>query len=180
MSIVIKRAESIIEFCTDLAVRAEWEAANEALLEARTRRGERWASKDVSELATKVTELEAQMESSVLLFRLRAVPRKDWQEAVSANPPRPENEGDEAMGVDVSSFFDALLGSVGTIVSVTEKTSGDVVDFDPVADWKPLADEMTDGQYGEFAQKVFELNRGVTSRPFSPTASRETNASGKN
>lgn len=179
MSIVIKRAESVIEFCTDLAARAEWESANEALLNARTRRGERWASKDVSELAVKVTELEAQMESSVLLFRLRAVPRKQWQEAVSDNPPREGNESDEAMGVDVSTFFDALLGAVGTIVSVTEKESGAVVDFDPTVDWKPLADEMTDGQYGEFAQKVFELNRGVTSRPFSPTASRETSASDK-
>lgn len=180
MSIVIKRAEGVIEFCTDLQARAEWETANEALLEARTRRGARWASTDVAELAAKVTDLEAQMESSVLLFRLRAVPRKQWQEAVTANPPRDGNESDEAMGVNVSTFFDSLLGTVGTIVSVTEKSSGKVVDFDPVTDWKPLADEMTDGQYGEFAQKVFELNRGVTSRPFSPTASRETSASGKN
>lgn len=180
MGIVIKRAESVIEFCTDLQARADWETANDALLEARTRRGERWASTDVSELAAKVTELEAQMEQSVLLFRLRAVPRKQWQEAVSANPPRDDNDGDQSMGVNVSTFFDALLETVGTIVSVTEKSSGKIIDFDPVAHWKPLADEMTDGQYGEFAQKVFELNRGVTARPFSPTASRETSASEKN
>src|SRR5690606_31063341 len=106
-------------------------------------------------------------------------PRKQWQETVAAHPPRDDNDSDQSMGVNISTFFDALLSTPGTIVSVNEKASGKVVDFDPATDWQQLADDMTDGQYGEFATKVFELNRQSVARPFSVAASRATAASEK-
>lgn len=179
MSITIKRAEGVVEFCTDLALRGEWEQAVDALNEARNTLSERWIDGAEKEAAEAVQALEKQMAESTLSFRICAVPRKVWQETVAAHPPREDNAADEAMGTNVATFFDALLSMPGTIISVNE-ASGKVVDFDPVTDWKPLADEMTDGQYSEFAQKVFELNRGVVARPTSRAASLVMRGSGQN
>lgn len=188
MAITVKRAESVIEFCTDLQLRADWESAQEDLLSARSNTSGRLVDGDASDAASRVRDLETQMEDAVLLFRLRAVPRKQWQETVAAHPPRDDNDSDQSMGVNISTFFDALLGQSpdpakgleSTIVAVTYKVSGAVEDFDPAADWQALADAMTDGQYGEFATKVFELNRQSVGRPFSAAASRVTAASEKN
>lgn len=171
MSIVIKRAEGIVEFCTDLDLRGEWEKASEDLRESRNALSDRWVDGAEREAAEAVQALEKQMAESTLEFRIRAVPRKVWQETAAANPPREDNEADAAMGTNVSTFFDALLSMPGTIISVNEKSSGKVVDFDPATDWQQLADEMSDGQYSEFAQKVFDLNRGVVARPTSRAAS---------
>lgn len=179
MGITIKRAEGLVEFCTDLALRGEWEQAQAALNESRASLSDRWINGDEREAAQAVQALEQQMAESTIVFRLRAVSRKQWQETVAAHPPREDNAADEAMGTNVSSFFDALLGQSpdpakgreSTIIAVNEKASGDVIVFDPSADWQTLADDMTDGQYSEFAQKVFELNRGVVARPTSRAAS---------
>lgn len=180
MAITIKRAEGTIEFCTDLQLRGDWETAQAELIAAQSSRSQRLVDGNLAEAAAKVTDLETQMAESVLLFRLRAVPRKQWQETVAAHPPRDDNDSDQSMGVNISTFFDALLSTPGTIVSVNEKATGKVVDFDPATDWQQLADDMTDGQYGEFATKVFELNRQSVARPFSVAASRATVASEKN
>lgn len=171
MPIKIKRPEATLAFCPDLDARADWEAATARLEEARRAASDRLADSAIAEAAREVRAAEDVMNNSVLLFRLRAVSRKEWQEKIAANPPREGNDGDQAMGINQTTFFDDLLSSVGTIVSVTEKATGDVVDFDPASDWMPLADEMTDGQYQEFVQKVFELNRGVVASPFSRSAS---------
>lgn len=111
------------------------------------------------------------MNDSMLLFRLRALPRRRWQELVTEHQPREDNEIDADLGVDQSQFFDAVMSELGTVVSVNRKGSGEVIDFDP-ADWNDLADEMSDGQWAEFAQKILELNRGVVGAPKSRTASR--------
>lgn len=179
MAITIKRAEGTIEFCTDLQLRGDWETAQAELIAAQSNRSQRLVDGNLAEAAAKVTELETQMSESVLLFRLRAVPRKQWQETVAAHPPRDDNDSDQSMGVNISTFFDALLSTPGTIVSVNEKATGEAVDFDPATEWQQLADDMTDGQYGEFATKVFELNRQSVARPFSVAASRATAASEK-
>lgn len=171
MTITIKRPEATLEFCPDLDARADWEAAVSRLDAAKRDGSGRLADTAIADAAREVRAAEDKMNGSILLFRLRAVPRKVWQEKIAANPPREGKDSDQAMGVDQSTFFDDLLSSVGTIVSVTEKGSGAVVDFDPATDWMPLADEMTDGQYAEFAQKVFELNRGVVAPGFSRSAS---------
>lgn len=180
MAITIKRAEGIVEFCTDLALRGEWEQAQEELLTHQSKPSERLVDKEGQRLAACVVDLENRMAAAQLVFRLGAVGRKQWQETVAAHPPREDSEADAAMGTNVSTFFDALLSTPGTIISVNEKVSGKVVDFDPIIDWMPLADEMTDGQYSEFAQKVFELNRGVVARPTSRAASKLTGGSDEN
>lgn len=180
MGIKIKRAEGTVEFCEDLSLRSLWEEKNEALVTLRATSTSRMVDAEVSALAAEIREIEDQMEAATLLFRIRAVPRKRWAEAVAAHPPREGDENDEAIGMNSAAVFDELLSEPGVIVSVTRKSTGEVVDFDPATDWKPLSEEMSDAQFSEFGQKVFDLNRGVVGRPFSRPASRVTSASEQN
>lgn len=178
MAIKIKRAEGTVEFCENLSLRGDWEEKNEELTAVRQTGSGRLVDGDASRLAAEIREIEERMESDTLLFRIRAVTRKRWAEAVAANPPREGEESDEAAGMHVSAMFDELLSEPGVIVSVTRKTTGEVVDFDPATEWLPLSEEMSDAQFSEFGQKVFDLNRGVIARPFSRAASRVTAGSG--
>lgn len=172
MVIKIKRVEGIVELCTDQSAYADWEMAKNALEEARSGAGAgRMAGDPTLELAKAVQATEGPMSEATIVFRLRALPRRRWQEFVSEYPAREDNENDGYLGVDQSRFFDAVMSEVGTTVSVNEKISGKVVDFDP-ADWNDLADEMSDGQWGAFASKLMELNRGVTEAPKLRIASR--------
>lgn len=179
MAITIKRPEGVVELCMDLSLAAEWELATKALDEARKSRSGRMVDSDESERAAAVLSVESAMAGSTLVFRLRAIPRRRWQELVLEFPARADHELDESLGFDASKLFDAVLVEPGAIFAVNEKVSGDPVDFDPAKDWQSLADDMTEAQWDAFASKVLELNRGVTSAPKSLLASRLTEASEK-
>ncbi|MCR6706549.1 MAG: hypothetical protein NVV66_18300 [Cellulomonas sp.] len=84
-------------------------------------------------------------------------------------PPRQDNDEDKAYGINISTFFDAVMPV--SIVAVTLKSDGEQVPFEPVDDWPTLADEISNAQYNEFALTVLKVNRGVTGAPFSSTAS---------
>ena len=106
------------------------------------------------------------------------MPRKKWQEFEAASPEREGMKEDAQWGVNVSTFFDAVLPPM--IFAVQSKATGKPVDFDPAVEWLPLADEMTVGQFNEFALKALRLSRGNTGVPFSPAASLLTAAYAQN
>ena len=179
VAITVKRPEGVVEFCTDLALRADWENAV-AELEAMDEPTDRMLGEidPAIAAAAKVQELEAGMQACTLRFRLHGLSRRRWQELGEEHEPREGNRQDAAMGVNVSTFFDAV--ALESIFAVNEKVSGDVVDFDPAIEWLPLADEMTDGQYRAFVDAMLSLNRAVKAAPFSLTASRVTQPSEEN
>lgn len=182
MAITVNRAKGTVEFCQDLNLQAEWEAATSALAEAQKNPSDLMVNVELTEAAAKVRDIEQKMNDSVLVFELQASSRKVWQELEAAHPPREGVKEDEAFSLNVSTFFDAVLSQGEphpAIVQVTEKTTGKVVGFDPATEWRALADEMTDGQYSEFAVRCLGLNRGSTKAPFSLTASRVTATSNK-
>lgn len=188
MAITVNRAQGYVDFCPDLALRADWELANETLVKARQAGGDMLVDVASAEAAAKVTDLEQKMQASILRFKLVGLSRKHWQELGILFPAREGNVVDAQYNVDTSKFFDAVAMGyedddhkiVGAIMAVNEKNSGDVVDFDPKVEWVPLADEMTDGQYNEFVEKFLELNRGKGSGvPFSRLASVVTRGSEK-
>lgn len=175
MAISVKRAEGYVDFCEDLSLRAEWEEACDELDQARNKPGSGRLIDDTARLAATVREIEEAMEASVVRIKIRALGRKRWQELGAEHPARDDNEQDQAYNVNVSTFFDAVAKE--SIFAAVEKVSGAVRDFDPKAEWNALADDMTDGQYGEFVRKFLELNRGGNSRPFSRAASLATRES---
>lgn len=171
MAISVKRARGYVDFCTDLSLRAQWEEATEELDAARRGPGADRLVSDVTVKAARVRDIEEAMEATVVRFWIEALSGKRWRELGMEHPPRDDNEQDQAYGVNVSTFFDAVAVEPGCMFSAVEKVSGAVVDFDPKTDWMGLADDMTDGQYGEFVQKFLTLNRGGNARPFSRAAS---------
>lgn len=178
MTIKVKRPEGTVAFCQDLALRGNWEDAKAELERARTEENDqRLGNPEIADAARKVQALEAQMRASVLTFRLRGLPRKQYQELGEEHPPDQEVPQDKAMGVHVASFFDALAKA--SIYAVND-AEGNPVDFDAAAEWDELADEMTDGQWKEFVDELLRLNRSVTEAPFSRTASLLTRPSEEN
>jgi hypothetical protein len=176
MAITVKRVQGFVDFCTDLALRAEWEAAQEDLTTSRQAGGDMLVDAASAEIALKVQELEKQMNASMLRFRFEALTRKQWDELAIEHQPREDNAADAQLGVNGSTFYDAVAAE--SLLSVNEKDTDKVVDFDPAKEWGPLADEMTNGQYGEFIEKFLELNKGRGSKvPFSRLASVVTQSS---
>lgn len=187
MSIKIKRQRGYVEFCEDMSLQAAWEHANAELQEAQQKPQRTMNNPDLKAKAQAVVDAENAMADSVLVFELEALSRKKWQEFEAANPPRPGNSEDETLRFDQSKFFDAVFTFVDagspephpTIVSVKRKKDGEPVEFNPATDWVSLADEMTDGQFNEFALKAILLNRGNAGVPFSRAASQLMERSGK-
>ncbi|UJP39327.1 hypothetical protein [Cellulomonas palmilytica] len=171
MSLTINRAETTVEVCTDLALKAQHEQLERALLEAR-RDQRTMASQAVRDLAEKVREVEHEMAAQTVVFTLRALPHKRWAEFEEAHPPSEGNDEDKSLGVNTSTFFDAVLPV--SIVGLARKSDGEPIPFDAPNDWPALADEISNAQYNEFALTVLRLNRGVTGAPFSQAASLAT------
>ncbi|GIG27190.1 hypothetical protein [Cellulomonas denverensis] len=180
MSITMTRPTQRVEFCTNLSLKAEHEAAVAALAEA-NKAGQadqrETGNTAVRAAAERVQEIEKVMREHTLVFTLEAWPRKRWAEWEALHPPREGNEGDKALGVDVSGLDKVLGGDVAdghswpaAITGVTT-LDGDEVPFDPGSNWPELADEMTSAQWNDFALAILKLNNGVTAAPFSSLAS---------
>lgn len=169
MSLTLTRATKVVPLCVNLSLKAEHDRAVAALQEARNAAAQdaREVSTEIRDAAAAVQAIEQQMRDHTVRFTLQALPRKRWAEFVAANPPRPGDETDKALDVDVSAL-DAVI--VQAITSVQNRDGSDVP-FAPATDWEPLADEMSTAQWNDFAQAVLALNNGVTSAPFSPAAS---------
>lgn len=172
MGITITRPTQRIEFCTNLDLKAEHEAAVAALADA-TKAAEKSGMENSGggklAAAERVTELEARMREHTIVFTLSAWPRKRWVEFEESHPAREGRDDDKNLSIDVSALDEVIAGSI-TAVKTPE---GDDVPLDAKAEWPALAEEMTSGQWNDFALAVLRLNRGgVTAAPFSPLASR--------
>lgn len=185
MSITITRPERVVVFCTNLALKAEHERAVAALEDAQrnaARDAREAGSANVATAAAAVRAIEDEMRGHQIEFTLRGWPRKRWVEFEETHKPRPDHEGDKVLSIDVSSL-DEALSSKGdwplTIVAV-KAPNGEDVPFDPRRDWNDLADEMTNGQWEDFALAVLQVNRGVKAAPFSVAASRVIPSSASN
>ncbi len=146
--------------CTQLGMAQREAAATESLA----------GSPEVTELAQQIVDLEKEMESSVGLFVLRALPRTEWAALVAKHPPR-RHDGviltEDAQGVNSETFPDEAVRACMV---------------DPVlsdADWHLLVSgAITDAQYGQLVDATWALNRGSVSVPFSRAASRIARGSG--
>lgn len=104
-------------------------------------------------LTEQFNELLARAEKKAPVVTLQALGRKKWRELVSAHPPRPDHEGDEAVGVNEETFPDDLVPA--SIVSI-KPAVGDTPDF---------LDALSDAQFGQLYTAAFYLNRTVGDAP---------------
>ena len=171
MGITITRPTQRIEFCTDLGLKAEHEAAVAALAaasKAAEKSGMENSGGEKLAVAQRIADLEARMREHTIVFTLSAWPRKRWVEFEETHPPREGREDDKNFTINVDSLDEVISGAITSVTT----TDGQAVPLDPASEWPALADEMTSGQWNEFALAVLRLNRGVTAAPFSSAASR--------
>lgn len=170
MSITVTRPERAVQFCTNLDLKAAHElaqAAVKAAQEAAQSDPRENSGAAVREAAERVQALEAEMRSHTIVFTVRGLRRKEWVEWYESNPPREGNDGDKRLGFNVQAMDPVIAKS---IVEVKDQDGRDVP-FDAVSNWVDLADEMTNGQWSDFAEAVISVNHEVRSAPFSHLAS---------
>lgn len=161
-----KLPESTVPLCLRGDLQAEWETLERKLAEAKQRGDRRLTgSAEETKLARQLRDLEAQMQDSTITLRLRALPRREFMKLVEKHPPRKDNQADRMVGIDQSSFYDALIGACIVEPELDEERL------------TRLLDALTDAQFNKLATTAWELNRSDVSVPFSRTASRITTSS---
>lgn len=181
-----RRAERSVPICLRGDLVAQFEELDRQLAEAATRSAAkpndtRLANPAVAEgqrLAEAMLALQDQMRSSTVMFRLRALAPKRWQELTAEHPPRKGDDGkvheEDQTGVNMATFFEPLL---------RESVVDPVLDDD---DWVLLygRDEpdpndpdaghhgLSDAQFDLLSGAAWSLNRRVVDVPFSSAASR--------
>src|SRR5699024_9104753 len=105
MALKITRPEKIVSLCTDAALQAEWELAQDELHNAsRGVQDGRLNGGGQSKQAQAVQDVEQRMVESMVRFRLRARGRNEWAALVAEHAPRPDNADDKARGVNTETF----------------------------------------------------------------------------
>ena len=170
MALVVKRPETRVPFCLDGDLKAQHEALEARFTAARNRTLGDSRLVDTSRgLAQKVNDLEEQMKESTVEFLIRGLKRGDWNELVAEHAPRDGHALDKSYGFN----FDTLMAAaIPKCITSVENHAGKPLEFDVDAEWEPLAEDMTDSQYEDFAMAVLRVNRGRNEVPFSLSAYR--------
>lgn len=126
---------------------------------------------EAAEIATKVEAMRAEMSGEMLTIRLRALPRRRYNEMIAEHPPRLGDDGnvvdeDSTFGYDASTFFEALVRAA---IIEPELDAGD---------WDALDAILTDNAFQQLANVAVMLNRRGVDVPFSLAASHNQRTSG--
>lgn len=163
----------------DLA--AEHERLVDEIEKSRSRGANSLAGTGTADLEEQLRAIEAEMQDSIVSFRLRALPRSKrsgddrltWNELGALHPPRVSDGIMDARdriggGVNVDTFPEPLVkASVVEPDDITE------------ADWPGLLAGLTQGQFDNLVSVAWELNRGEVDVPFWSDDSKRTGTTGR-
>ena len=159
-----KLPERSVDVCLRADLFAEAEGIHRELQQAESERDAATASlASGSESRVKAEQLQAvrdEMLDHTLTLRFRALPRKGKRNLALRYPPREDNLGDLAEGVNVEAMTEALIP---------------LCLVDPVfdaEDWEAFEASTSDGQWLPIAAAVWAINNQDVEVPFSRTASR--------
>lgn len=157
-----RRAERSVAICLRADLTAQMQELERELLESEAQRragGSLNAGTESRQLATAMEELRQEMMQHTMEFRLQAVARNRWTVLVAEHPPRPDNDSDKQLGVNESTFFEAIL---------RECTVNPILDDE---DWRMLLDEsLSDAQWNQLTNAVWGINCRDVDVPFSAAA----------
>lgn len=163
-----KLAERSVQVCLRGDLVAEHDELERRLKAARTdahTREQRGTSRRMGEkseavtLAEQLLALRDEMADAMLDIRIRALPRVEWQRHVREHPPKPDDEKDEAMGID----FDALMAVVTPLCVIDPELDEE--------DWEQLENVLSSADYDRILGAVWEVNRSGVDLPKSRLAS---------
>lgn len=167
-----KLPERTVDICLRGDLQADWEDLRRQIvaLEAEAQADDRLnsaARKQQRDLAVRLEELEAEMRDQTIVFRLRALPRKQWDALMKEHPPRSDNDEDTYLGYNPDTFMSAAIQAC--------TYSPDDLD---AATWDDLFDNrLTRQQFAELQDAMMALNVRKVSIPNSRAVSRILKAS---
>ena len=187
----IKRAERTVSVCLDGSLSAQWEQTTRDLemavreyhtlkrvdsgrnQDGRLNGGKTPTMARLDELAEKVEALTGKVrevskayQDACVVFRLRALPRHEWEELVEAHPPAEKD--DRGLPFDPDKIAEAALLRAGTIVEVTHP-DGTAEEFTH-EDWAEFSSELAESQHADFRSVVVQMNAGSNEVPFLPVS----------
>lgn len=119
-------------------------------------------------ISKRMLEISEEMRDSEVVFRLRALPRKDWKSLWAQHPAKDDDTpGSKALGVSLEAFLEQLVRQ-----SIVDPALDD-------EDLETTLDVLTDKQYSDLTDLAWSLNRGDVSIPFSALASEIQRNSGE-
>lgn len=119
------------------------------------------------QVAEQIQALRKQMQAATVIFRLRALSPRAWDDLAAAHPPRKTDDGgvhpSDIIGVNSATFFTPLIRAC---------TVAPVLDDD---DWAMLLGDgehgLTNRQFEELGEAAWAQNRRSVDIPFSRAAS---------
>jgi hypothetical protein len=170
------RPERVVNLCLRGHLQAEWDQLkaqydagpgddDQAMMHERARK---------QRIAEQLGDIERRMRAGTIRVRLRALPRRRvpgmpaeqvvWEELLASHPPRKDGHGkvdqrDAAAGVNVETFFDALVRA-----SIVEPALTD-------EQWQKLDAKLSSAQFDQLSTSAWNLNRSGVDVPFSPAVS---------
>jgi hypothetical protein len=99
-----------------------------------------------AEIEEQLDRLREEMKTATVVVRMRAMPKRRWDELINAHKPREDNELDQAIGYDPDAFFNAAIPE-----SIVEPK------LTP-AQWAKLSESLTEAQYNDLVSVVNDLN----------------------
>lgn len=167
-----RRAERTVPVCLRGDLQAEFEDLERALAElnaarapADTRLSGHRPGRDIAEA---IEALREAMRSATVVFRLRALSPRAWDDLVAAHPPRKTEDGGvdprDYSGVNVDTFFPPLVRACVIYPGLDDQ------------DWETLLGDgehgLSNRQFDELAGAAWTVNKGSVDVPFSRAASR--------
>jgi len=125
-------------------------------------------------LAEQIETLRVEMQSSVVVFRLRGLNRKAWAGLLGLHPPRndpgtskKDQDTDKALGYNVETFFPALIRACLVEPAMSDEQ------------WKRLEELLTSKQYDDLIDAALAVTRRKVDVPFSFASSAMLATSGE-
>lgn len=120
----------------------------------------------VRAIEEEMVAIRAEMEPSIVDFRLRAMRRKDFRDFRDQHQPRKDADGnthpeDVTVGANTDTIWEPLVRAAIVEPEFTDEQMTHL-----------LEEVLTDAQFEELALAAYDLNRGRADVPFSSAASR--------
>lgn len=160
-----KLPERTVDICLRGDLQAQWEDLHRQLadIEARQAVDKRLNSAgQTGKIGQQIADLQEQMRADTIVFRLRALSRRAWNDLLKEHPPRKDDETDTTLGYNVDAFIPAAI----------QACTYSPDDLDDVT-WADLLDErLTEFQFVALQNACMALNVRQVSVPNSYAASR--------
>jgi hypothetical protein len=161
-----RRPEKTVELCLRGDLVAEHEELDRQRAKAEQEASNSLAGSPARAIAEQMKQMQDQMAESTIVFRLRGLPRRRYNDLYAAHPPHIDTEGktlpvDAAYGYHTESFWPALIAACLIEPELDEGVLDGL-----------LQDALSDRQFDDLTEAALYVNRGRVDIPFSRAASR--------